>query len=158
MKTTRSIFTAALAVLLLLPVACDDADFDEDTFRESRYEVREPSTTPTWFPPGWVGSMWAPCDLEGVDDDPDWWGCNGSLGEGLACARPLGDELLSICVPQIKPDGLCLAVWDPGFGDGLVEISETYCVISCDADSDCRPLQECSAFGKCAWTPAIFGP
>lgn len=100
-----------------------------------------------------VGDLWGPCDLTGVDS-PDWWGCLGEAGVGYACARPLDDEALSICVPQLTPpadvdecDG-----FDLPFGTGFALVGGVYCLPTCESDDDCGDGRRCSAAsGFCAW-------
>lgn len=100
-----------------------------------------------------VGDLWGPCDLTGVNE-PGWWGCDGELGFGLACLRPVSDNGLNICGPQ---------TWDPEIADDCGNVnanfglsvrvqSGSYCVVDCVFDSDCGPGRACSpASHFCAW-------
>ena len=124
----------------------DDVDADtEDSDPRSRFRPPAPADIP-------MGAQWGPCDLSGVND-PDWWGCDGEPGFGLACARPASNLNLNICVPQ---------TWDPAvdddcgninasFGLGVRLQGSAYCVVDCQVDADCAGGMACSSSHLCAW-------
>lgn len=101
-----------------------------------------------------TGTLWGPCDLTNVED-PDWWGCTTTGVFDLACARPVSDLDLSICVPEIwdpAVDEDCGNIEDPGHGLGVRPHVEAYCVLDCLVDDDCAPGMACSPQSHlCAW-------
>lgn len=138
---------SVLFSLLILTVACDDADTSSDDATADRARINpRPQAIP-------VGALWGECDLTGVNE-PGWWGCDGSLGEGLACLRPVSDNGLNICVPQTWDatiDDDCGNVSAP-FGLGVRTQGSAYCVADCMSDADCAGGQACSpSSGFCAW-------
>jgi hypothetical protein len=170
----RTIFTSlprySFLALALASVACDyapdDIDLADATETGDPADFAEPDPgdgdealllgrvilpPPSPIP---IGAQWGPCDLTGVDQ-PGWWGCNGSLGVGLACARPVSDGLdLNICVPQTAdpavPDN-CSGLVAP-FGDGVRLQGSAYCVVDCTTDADCAGGMACSPSSHlCAW-------
>ena len=120
---------------------------EDDDLRSYRLVVPPPAPIP-------VGAQWGPCDLTGVND-PDWWGCDGEPGFGLACARPVSNGLnLNMCVPQTwdpaVPDN-CVGLTAP-FGKGVRLQGSAYCVVDCSVDSDCAGGMACSpASHMCAY-------
>ncbi len=104
-----------------------------------------------------AGQLWGRCaHLPEEQGGFGEWGCEGEQGFGLACARPLGDVPLSICVPQTwdpEIDNDCEGLYDPGFGLGVVPGGSAYCQVACHEDADCGPDKLCSAFGFCGWAP-----
>ena len=140
------------SLLLLLSVGCDadsveDLDVADDIDRALR--VKRPDAR---IP---VGAQWGPCDLTGVDQ-PGWWGCDGEPGIGLACARPVSDIGLNICVPQTADPGVdadCGNITAPfGLGVSLIGNGSAYCGADCASDADCAGGMACSeASNICAW-------
>ena len=135
-----------LTTTLLTLSACFDSD--ESPYTDtSGVHARELETPP-------AGTAFGPCVLVGVED-AGWWGCSGAPGVGLACARPVASEPLSICVPQTWDpvvDDDCGNVDDLGFGLGLRVQSGAYCVPDCLSDADCAEGMACSpSSGFCAW-------
>jgi hypothetical protein len=139
---------AALAVLTLPACDSEDADSGGDELETRALRITPPVRR---LPPGY---RWGACDLDGVDE-PGWWGCNGSLGEGDACLRPVSDEGLSICVPQTwdpTVDDDCGNVDTAPFGLGVRLQGSAYCVPDCETDADCGIGRACSpASHFCAW-------
>lgn len=143
---TLSVFSLLLSVL----PACDETTSDIDTDdRAGRLNVRpRPLSIP-------VGAQWGPCDLTGADQ-PGWWGCDGEPGIGLACARPVSDTGLNICVPQTADpeiDSDCGNVTAPfGLGVSLIGNGSAYCGVDCFTDADCAGGMQCSDASKiCAY-------
>ena len=137
---------ALLFSVLLFSLGCDPLLEIEDLSPPPPHgDLGEPLVIP-------IGALWGPCDLSHVDD-PDWWGCDGDLGRGLACARPASDNDLHICVPQTADpdiDDDCIGVEAPT-GKGVRLQGSAYCVIGCELDDDCAAGMYCAAAGLCAW-------
>jgi hypothetical protein len=95
------------------------------------------------------GERWGPCLTD------DLWGCDGVLGEGLACLRPVSDVGLNICAPQTwdpEVDDDCGNADDAPFGLGVRLKGSAYCVPDCEIDADCGEGRACSpASHYCAW-------
>lgn len=151
-RSMRSLHLTLISLVVLLTgsIGCDVDELD--SFDDAAEDYRTGSAKPprSQFP---VGSLWGRCDLSNVEDE-DWWGCNGSLGEGLACFRPVSDNGLNICGPQTwDPDIAddCSNVYAP-FGLGVRLQGSAYCVVDCVDDSDCAPGMGCApASNFCAW-------
>lgn len=140
--------TILLLTLTVGAVACDDdLSLDETDTRSDDITRPNSSDEPK------MGETWGPCDF-GRYDDPNWWGCNGSPGYGLACLMPVSDDGLNICVPQTndpKYDDDCGNLTAP-FGLGVRLQGSAYCVPDCMTDDDCGPGRACSpASHFCAW-------
>jgi len=131
----------ALLIALALP-ACDETEPNgPDTTEMRDGEAGLPNT---------AGGLWEPCLFE---DEPgglelDGWGCNTTA---LACQKPVGDSVTSICVPYTA-DGCPDDIEYDGepFGLGYVE-EKSYCQPLCLGDSDCLDGMQCSAYSMCAW-------
>ena len=137
-------YALTFTLLLTSLTACDAPDdVGEADDRVTSPDAEEPTT----------GNMWGPCDF-GRIDEPNWWGCNGSPGYGLACLRPVSDEKLNICAPQTwdpDVDDDCGDVMAP-FGLGVRLQGSAYCVPDCVTDADCGPGRACSPQSHfCAW-------
>jgi len=147
----NALLTLTLSLSLVPALGCFDSDevIDDGSTAPDDDARHSLSPRPLRIP---TGSQWGPCDLTGVDS-PGWWGCDGSSGVGLACARPVSDDGLNICVPQTANPGVdddCGNVVAP-FGLGVRLQGSAYCVVDCVDDSDCAGGQLCAAAGMCAW-------
>jgi hypothetical protein len=163
-KITQTLSSFLFLFALALAPACDDgsdsgdlddgAETDTGDLDETRgltlpVRVKQPDLR---IP---IGGRWGACDLTGVDQ-PGWWGCDGALGVGLACARPVSDDGLNICVPQTADpaiDNDCGNV-DAPFGLGVSTIGNgtAYCGVDCVSAADCANGMLCSpASHICAW-------
>lgn len=152
MQPLRSLL---LLTLILLPLACDDVEYldDDAAYADETGGVDDDELrTLTITKPSRAYSMmtqWGPCNPN------DAWGCNGSLGSGLACLRPVSDYNLNICAPQTwdpNVDDDCENVNEPNFGDGVRLQGSAYCVPDCDTDADCGVGRKCSPQSHfCAW-------
>lgn len=153
MQSRLPLLLSSILLLACAPGFDDVADSDtgsaEDALRALTIYIRP---SPSFRP----GSTWGPCNPD------DAWGCDGELGSGDACLRPVPSDELSLCAPQTwdplidddcNPDGIDLV--DPGFGLGVRVNGSAYCVPDCVTDADCGAGRRCSpASHFCAWVDA----
>ena len=157
---TSSLILSSLLLTFTLSLGCDTEEYDEtivddefgdgeDTERGLILRVKQPDFR---IP---VGAKWGPCDESGINLD-GWWGCDGEPGVGLACARPVSDNGLNICVPQTGDpmvDDDCGNVTAPfGLGVSTIGGGSAYCGVDCVSNMDCANGMACSPSSKiCAW-------
>lgn len=159
MQTRISLFLSSLLLLACAPEGLDD--FNEGAADSGGTDTDTTDTEgfrdfTVYVPPGTYfrpGSTWGPCDL----NDP--WGCNGELGSGDACLRPVSLDDLTICAPQTWDpliDDNCVVdgvhLTEPPFGLGVRVNGSAYCVPDCETDLDCGAGRKCSPTSHfCAW-------
>jgi hypothetical protein len=162
-KLTQTLSTLSTLLFTLFALAfataCDDGELPDDgaetdtggddEMRSLPLRVKQPDFR---IP---IGAKWGPCDQTGINLDT-WWGCDGEPGIGLACARPVSDDGLNICVPQTADpavDADCGNVTAPfGLGVSTIGGGSAYCGVDCVSNMDCANGMACSpASHICAW-------
>jgi hypothetical protein len=140
---SSTLILSALLLTFTAMLGCDaePEDFDDVDERGLILDIRPPTRA---IP---VGAKWGPCDLTGVNQ-PGWWGCDGAPGVGQACARPVSDLNLHICVPQTADpvvDADCGNVTAPfGIGVSTIGNGSAYCGVDCVSNADCAGGMACS--------------